>query len=442
MQYFRDNDPNLYQLFSDQLISDAAFMPDKKEIGVTILHPSAEVIQAVLDGPNSEDIGNVIQSLVLLDRIDSFDEFNIKKSDIPTRMRKKLPITKVDAGSVTLTNGTVITAEPGFNAPRGGVMIYRVSGIVPWEDAADATFENAKQKAVAAKMGGADFSVPRSELFRCVLREMFPDSGPHGDPAMELLVELYTWASKSRPELAQLIQSQCSYDTLASLAIVLQPNKSSGYYISDADLSEFARSNPLYTGEFKRMNSLFSVQSDVSSKYDTIISSFAGDTGFIDSSIRDGWQRVPKAALPKFLYDFYQLAQTSVTPVMRRVPVDQMIAEAELRAVCALEMQHTSDYRDYIHLFTKHALNEPYMVSRAQIGKGSIFMLKSVVALICRSDARLYLPGVNRGGAADTDAVLDGSRTVSISEVARGLRAVYRKQSNDKIARFRSAIGA
>ncbi len=422
LNYIRRSDEDLHELLQD-LCLGKMLVPRKGTPGLTFLRPDKALlkeIQAMAAGDEPEAAIEALQSLVLLDNISSVREFDDKKSDIPTYLRKKLPVVSVDGKKVVLKNGAEIVPDKDFEArkDRGNISVYVISKALVPSDGPDADFSNAKVK---AKKGGADLDGARQALFERVLNDFCQSDR---DPAMELLAAMYGWATsdegKAHPgadRLAKAIAAKASCDTLATLAIILQPYKPGNPdYLDDATLGAFR--DAMYgtdaavpkdgsaRGNVFRDLPVYSVNRDVRSLYEGLCEGTDGKVQEAAGRVQDMSARLSrqfaKLNAVRLLSDVYSgdFAQSVYgscgCPVASK---STLFAEAELRALSAMVLENSNGSYDYNELHAVYAnckLDGPYMCNDKDLVQGSnLGFYYSTVYLIARSDALVHVPSTN-----------------------------------------------
>ncbi len=414
LNYIRHNDEALFELVQDLCIGKI-FMPRKGSPGITFLHPSKELlkdIQTMAAGDEPEKAIEVIQSLVLLDNLPSVSDFEAKKSDIPTYLRKKLPVDSAEGKKVILTNGAEITPDANFQAraDRGNISVYNISKFLVPTDGPAADFSNAKVK--PAKKGGADLNGrSRSAVFDSVLKSHVEGGG---DPAMELMVALHNWASKGdqkdTPEaknIVELIESQASYDTLASLACVIQPYKSKDHYISDPLLAQAFTAimggdagSEMKRPQFGAEPNRFTHDKEALEKYTKFVNSTAYESVVKCMSECQPMisARMGKTNAVQLLREFFGKLPKDNLPKLRQSASNTLLyAEAELRVMSAVVQENCGgqlDINELKSIFQKCNLDQVYICAdKDLLSSGNIGFYYSTVYLMARSDALLYVPG-------------------------------------------------
>ena len=309
-------------------------------------------------------------------------------------------------------------------------------------DGPDADFSNARMK---PKKGGAELGGGRAALFERVLSDHCSGSN---NPAMELLVALHGWAvNKGNLELARTIASKCSHDSLASLAIVLQPYKASATYVLDGELAEFAAALGMTSVsredssavQFSALPGIYTLRADPSSYY-TKLADGCSEPGFVPADAEDKLQSASKALsgrmgklnAVKILNDFYTNQAGGLLPAdVRKAGPAVLFAEAELRVMSAMVLENSPQQNDMVELMAVYRsckLDAPYMCGDKELVAGSnLGFYYSTVYLIARSDALNYVPGVS---GANTSQVADDSAFISLSGSIRPLLA-SRSNSSD-----------
>lgn len=439
LNYIRHADNELYELVQDLCIG-RIFVPRRGSPGITFLRPDKNLfkeIQKMASGENPEEAVEAIQSLVLLDNISSLREFDDKRSDIPTFLRKKLPVDKADAKKVTLKNGAEITLDAEFMArgDRPNISVYMISKQLVPTDTEAADFSNAKAK---EKRGGADLgdeaSEDRKAVFESVVDVTF---NGNREPAMELLVAMNKWAETSRPEVAELIKSQASYDALASLAVVLQPYKTEGtVYLSSEDWKAFKRA--VYgtsddKGGAYKSSSLYSFNKNAKNEYESWVESKHPAASELSSQVRVLADKVGRPSIVASLGKFYNSwPKASLGALRSKLSAKEHFAEAELRAISAVLCDNDSSLDEVKAWFQKLNLNHPYMCDdKNSVAAGNIGVYFSTVYLIARSNALMYVPGMNLTGGIES--ISNESVTIDLNVSLKNKRENRRLASESEI---------
>jgi hypothetical protein len=438
LNYLKDVDDELYNLIQDLCVG-RALAPRRGSPGVTFLRPDKALvkdIKAMAEGDSPEDAVSAIQSLVLLDYLPSIDDFSEKKSDIPTFLKKKLPITSVDGKKVVLSNGAEIVADKGFNAraDRSNLAVHIISkALVPEGESAD--FSNAKVK---AKKGGAQLvgdGMTRLVMFEKIVSDMYRENSPK-DSAMELLCSLYLWAKKNNQPLAELIASQISHDSLASLAILLQPYKTKGVtYIDDATLENFKTG--MYSVDGFRNSPMYCFSSHMEEIYNKLASSsdFKDVADITVGAIDDLSDVVPanivnktKAAIDK--------VKNKLPTKRRELSAAELYSEGELRVLSGV-LHDNSDGApsepEVLHLYRSCTLDQPYLLDNKPLIFGAnigFYMSTSLLVLLSGSYAHVPVSS-DKSYSSDISDLVKADRFINLSEsVAKYAAVKYRKRQS------------
>lgn len=438
LNYLRKTDTDLYELLQDLCIGKM-LIPRKGSPGITFLRPDKALlndIKSMATGDEPEAAIEALQSLVLLDSLSNVKEFDDKKSDIPTYLRKKLPVVSVDGKKIVLKNGAEIVSDKDFQArsDRGNINVYVISKALVPTDGPDADFSNAKPK---AKKGGAELGADRADLFNRVLKSFCDQKESDRDPAMELLVAMYGWASSvddaslkpACEKLVKAIRAKASGDSLATLAIVLQPYKpGNADYLDDTVLVAFR--NAMYGADSTSGDShkFIAVPSfTMNPKAKEVYESLCQGAGLSDAAraVREESAKCSakcaKLNAVKLLSDFYSNRMPSLAamvdcPLPSRSTV---FAEAELRVLSAMVLENSNgsyDYNELNVIYQNCKLDKPYMCDDPELIKGSnLGFYYSTVYLIARSDALFYVPsmeGEETGSIAEDSAFINLNKTV------------------------------
>lgn len=440
LNYIRHADAELYELIQDLCIG-RMFVPKRGSPGITFLRPDKSLlkeIQNMATGENPEEAVEAIQALVLLDNVSSIKEFDDKRNDIPTYLRQKLPVMTADGKKVTLKNGAEIHPDKDFEArgDRANISVYLLSKALVPPKTEDSDFSNAKVKK-PKKEGGADLGADRASLFEAVIAETSGDR----EPAMEMLVELHKFL-EGKPEQA-LVASQCSYDALASLAIVLQPYKEGEKYLSN-DLVRAFITKLHGQGDYKNQSNVFGLTQDCATAYNALAGANHTLADSVTQHVKRLSEQVGKLNVVQKIARF--LDETKVVEGLpeqrKRLIKKERFAEAELRVLSAIAFDNEPDRAVLAELYKNCKLDHPYMCDDAEMVRNSnIGFYYSTVYLIARSDALLYVPGVAAGGVG-LDQIFNERELVCINEHMKRIRADARAASEKTVNEHRDTLKA
>jgi hypothetical protein len=310
--------------------------------------------------------------------------------------------------------------------------VYEISGLPNFSD----KVEDGK---VAAKVeGGAElYNGERKTLFEQVI---IATCNTEREPAMELLVELYGYAKDvDDKESADLIASQCGFDALTSLAIVLQPHRQGEQYLSDEFLKKFT--DTVYGADNSFKNSpIYGTCPNVADKYQSIMESVSNPC--LCDTIVNFAELVRQKNIVDKLKAFYDRDCPEIKSVKRRqAPRMLKYAEAELRVLAALLYDgNEPTANDLKALYLKCNLAKPYICDNVQAVSSNLSFYMSTAFLIARSDALMFLPltsGDSLGDIGDSDSVISVDR--DFCESRRERRKHSQCSINHFISRFRRA---
>jgi hypothetical protein len=448
LNYIRHADNELYELIQDLCIG-RMFVPRRGSTGLTFLRPSKSLLAKIkkeAEGDNPENAISMLQSMILLDHLPSISDFDDKKDDIPNFLRKKLLIKKVGSNEVTLTNDSTIKVDKDFmaRADRNNIAVYILDG-EPSASSEASEFKNTNKK---TKKGGAELfdELDRTTVFVQILKKMFlsesKSESKKTDAAAELILELVTWAEKNEEnkDIAELIKSQVSHDSLASLAIILQPYKSGNKYISDDQLKSFSSS--VYGTDRKAFISypIYSRDMAIKSKYDELITQNKHSCcDSIEQCRSNLFNEAAKPTIVKSLLTTLNKIKEGDLPKLRKnLSSTEMLAEAELRVLSAIILDNSSgnpEFSEVEKLFSSCTLDKPYMCGNQEaINSSNVGYYYSTVYLMARSDALCYVPGLEYGGLLQDIAKED--KCISLSESVKEYYAQKREESQNLIATF------
>lgn len=279
----------------------------------------------------------------------------------------------------------------------------------------------------SAKTGGAELGSQdqdnRQALFETVLKAQCgcvegKNNANARDAAMEILYELHQFYARNDPSVAQLIRSQLSYDTLASLAVVLQPYKSEKTYIPD--ITPFVKEMYSRDGNY-RQSSLFTYNADIVNQFCHLYNQAVDE--FKNHAVQGGDDFImnktnANACIEKYIQNNQQNLPSS------RQNKEQIKAELELRLVSALAQENKADYDELLVLFQKYNLDKPYMLDLDNIDSAFFY---SVLQLAVRSDA-IYIPHDDENcGILENIAQMD--KHISLSKTMKEKNADKRQMS-------------
>ncbi len=461
LNYIRHADEELYELIQDLCIG-RAFNPRRGSPGITFLRPDKSLlkdIKKLAEGDNPEEAVDALQALILLDNLPSINDFDDKKSDIPTFHRVKLPITSADGKKVVLQNGAEIVPDKDFTSrgDRTNISVYLISkALVPVEGEA-ADFSNAKSvktKKGGAEMGALDGSFNRSAVFDLVIKNMYGSINQQRDAAMELIVALYGWAIQTKKDnLAKLIASQVTHDSLASLAIILQPYKRGSLYITEDDLKEFRkhmygndnnsrfRSMPVFSFNKRAMalyNELANNQTNYRDEFKRIgdkLREIAEQSNIVDSAS-------PANAATKIGKAIQQVSSIvqSTLPGRHGLSDKEKFAEAELRVLSAVLLDNSGgdpSEEEVLELFHKCTLDSPYMLDDRSLMYGShVGFYMSTALLVLLSGLYMIVPidHTTENVSTSVSDVIRMNRFISLSGAIGNMRSVMLRRENSQSA--------
>jgi hypothetical protein len=284
--------------------------------------------------------------------------------------------------------------------------VYVISkSLVPIEGESSGYSDKLPAKKV--KKGGYEFGnkTSRSEIFHSVLQE-YCNNTEGRDPALEILVALSAYLNSDQKynNEYQCVLSLLSNDTLATLAIVLQPYRSKTKYISDEILVGFTKctfndkGSPLFSSVENPVD-LYKKLMDMGAK---LCKNAAQKIAAARESICSELSKPTFLALTKTLYQRKDLE----LPVLRQSLLNEdnnlALAEGELR-VLSVMLRDSSIGKPSLDeltgshgIFTKCALDKPWIAnSQESILLSNVAYFFSALYAILRSEAILYVPGLN-----------------------------------------------
>ena len=420
LNYIRRADEDLYELVQDLCIG-RMLVPRKGTPGLTFLRPDKSLmakIKTMATGDDPEEAVAVLQSLVLLDNLPTLGDFEDKKDDIPTFLRKKLPVASVDDKKVLLNNGAAITLDTDFEhrKDRPNMTVYVISKALVPTDTAASDFSNAKPNNNRKVKGGAEYQNNKKALFENVLaRHCDPNKMKKGNPALEVLCSLCDFVKKTRGSGSEdylAITSQLSWDTVASLAIILQPYRGENpdlTYVPNELFTAWVDNSSLTVSSENAMNTI----NDIFYYHDNPVSMYTGHMAHGEECKMGDYtdfraaacEQASKLSVVSQIAGVYTQMKGVIGSQKRRNVLSNgklALAESELRVFSAI--LHDSsigcfEMDEAKALYTaKFNLIEPYMVNQKKhIDMSNIGFYFSSAYLIVRSDALVYCPNTTDG---------------------------------------------
>jgi len=428
LNYVRHEDSDLYELVQD-LCLGRMFNPRRQAAGVTFLHPSKALVKELQKMAGSDDPEKAVehlQSLILVDHLPSINDFDAKKTDIPTFRGKKLPVDKVDKDKITLKGGGVVTLDKTFatRKDRSNMTVYKLDKALVPTDTADAEHKFNKPKKVT---GGAVFNNDRKKLFESVVKSSCENDRNGKDSALECLVSIVEVAQKHDADKHKAICSQLSWDTLTTLAIVLQPYKenrnSDTEYVSDEMLNTLMNK---YSTSAQGLENMWAYVADPHEKYMSYMNScdVSKCQNYIHNILSNASVKSSKVTVMKEVGNaFNQLAKcdlSDLSNVRRNVLNDKTLAlaECELRIMGAITLENIMGFKNYNeleHLYKKHSLTRVHMKS-VNINSCNVAYYLSTASLMLNSDAFFYLPNTFSDGVTIDEWVSNVDLNVTLDK--------------------------
>jgi hypothetical protein len=477
-QYIRGADIKLYELIANELCQGGLFYVKKNMVGLTFLRPDESLYKELMSLLTNDDTYEkgveTVQSLFILDALHNPSDFNDKKEDIPNYLRKKLLVDKVDGNKVILKNGGVLELDKKYKPKDGNdnTAVYILSKQLVELDTPPTEFSNTKTLKKSVK-GGAELNNNRSQLFENILNGYYNTEQTMHDCAMEFIVSMHYYVSKMsenttnnttnitllNPEEAknikELIESQVSYDTITSLAIILQPYKDIKTYINNEQFGKIIQGingtvgdqlnkfklSPVYTyvkNPCKYYENLVETCkfSEVSNKIKKICSELSSKLTKIN----------PSNTINLMLGEIKRIVKdnTSVLGKLRcDSPMSLLFAESELRIVSAIvqenQVMEPEEVSEIISMFNQHNLNQVYYLTDkemvANCGKAFFY---SVSKAITMSDAIFHLP--NYEGKNKKYILTDNFISYSLSFKESSLHQKLRSNSDVLVGNYHKEI--
>lgn len=419
LNFVKHENPVLHDLI-EELCVGYLFSTRRRPAGITFLMPNDKTTQQLiklLGQGDDEAVIAALRSLVLQSVLPSMDSFN-NADVLVTFDNKKLPVEKVSGSVVELKGGAKVKAS-NFN-PRTAsgkhalMAVFEIDGLPDMSAAQEAA---APRKPPTIKRGAAELNVNRQVLVRNVMEVQFSANNAV-DVSMQLLIRMHAKA-KDDKNLCELIASQCSDDTFASLVVLLQPAKDNPNYISDEQLKQLL-GNAADLGTMASNASVYVLCDNLAQKYKEIQDSCAAHAPAVAAAIEAQRDSIGRANAPKVL-NSVAAAVAQALPACRKVSPTLVLAEAELRVMLALAQENNFD-RNEIHdiVFNKCKLDKLYMCTDNMKNVNIAFYF-STAYLMVRSDA-MYVPGLF-ANESDLDHIGDEDAIISLSNSMKKINA-------------------
>lgn len=418
-----------------QLLADVCVLRVMGTAGknYTILVPDDELRRELSDLINSEDDEVydkaliTLQSLILCDGpIANLEQ--LAKSRAPTAAGFGFcGGDKIDKSSMKLKDSRAVVTEskiPSIKSSDFTVSFFTISSGYPSRTEGEGVVG-------ASYTGGADLgdTVDRENIFNVVFKKAVEGNR---DVAMELLLEIAFYAKNElqNQDLLDLIVSQISYDSVASLFILLRPySDNAGLYLDNGFLKGFLEylygSDDTLKDTFKSDPDRFGYSTDLDGDLEGLRKLFSHDVSNFANRLAanagTGSNQATFRELGKIILE------TKHLPSKRQsVSQEVRIAEAEARVVFAHMQSGRADAAD-IEIIKSFTLDAPYMVDKKTMDDSNTAVYFSIPHLINRSDAMLFMPGI--GGV--TLSQLDSKDIISIDETFRAQNKELRKASSN-----------
>lgn len=417
LQYLEQVDSSFKEKLDDlgfvQKLSNAPML------GLTVLRPSQSLLKHILSLDDSEAIA-VIDKMLLVENFTSLADIMQNREYASTCARTALPIKQMNNASIVLTNNATITADPQYT-PRADFTVYILSDVVPDSDLKFKT-RTAKSN---VKTGGAELHVERYMLFESVIENTEKDKK---ESAMELLIELYEWAKTVNMDLADAIGSNCGYDAITSLCIILQPYKRVPTYLTNNDIADFI-SHVYGVSWFRSATSLYTTYADPAEKYEEIRKTYATQALAVQNylvTVSKGLTKVNVGTKIKEIIAHVRSGAIPNLPAMRlQQDVELLYAEAELRLMAGVTFEAELTPGSNIKLLYKNKTLDRTTLFDKPLSS-NIAVSISCLFTVPKSDACFFMPGID--GQLLYNIVSSGF--ISIDKSLKDRRAAFRENSN------------
>jgi hypothetical protein len=426
--------------------------------GVTFLLPDSAltnqlISKATSDNPDEVDkAANIIRECILYENLKSINDF--KNGEIPNSHRRVLMVQEVNNKNVELVGGGIVTPDPNFLAAKSkNISVYKLSKAFPETSTRPYDVEEnkvKKEKSKAKKMGGGDIKdvENRTHLVEKIVIDMFSNRDQKNyNSAMELLIEMHKFFSNNNnAKVVSLIESFTSFNSLASLVLILQPYKNSDYYLEDSEVKAFIDHLNKY-GNYKDLP-MYTFDLNPVSYYNKMMDNGANKNATFAREVENAMREGVNANKPTSITILNKLLKglLSKKPDHRSNNMEQVKAEAELFVVLTLLLQNevngdSVSVAEINYLLKQFDLNNPYYCANAdnESAKSSnIAFYYSLFFEILRSGFMYYVPGI-KGDIQQMSGIAQNS-TINVDATYSKLMDERTQNSLDRINALRSRI--
>ena len=381
--------------------------------GLTFMMPNDNLINE-LNNDTKQVAIEKIQALFIPIYLPNVESFKSVSDDIPDLLEQKLPelVKEKSSGDTLVFNGGYIA---DLKSAFDNEAVWELTNkLFP----TNREKSDGKHKDFTPTVsGGAEYDVNREKLFENILDMYCKEDLKTANTPMEVLSMLCNWANneKKDTDMYNSICSQLSWDTIASLAIILQPYREDNYtYITDKELSEFCS----YATDASGGAASPSYSSDLA----TSLSDYEKhmENTDVKSLVRDVVEARKKAFSVNTRYTIIEninKAQQDISKKMKNMNRRSMsyneeknlkkslgLCETELRVVSAISQEDgPMNMSSMLNLFKKYNLSEVYLLDPKEMETTNIACYYSTAYLALRSDAMFYLPYIS-GSSLDNVA--------------------------------------
>ncbi len=434
--YLKKHNDNLHELIDD-LCLGRMLAPKKGAEGVTFLMPDKKLFDKLkkMSESEPEQAVKIFQSMVITDYLPEYPDF--KSGDVPNYLGNKIKVKSYSSKGVELEGGGMLELDKKFvpRDDRKNLVVYHLSGEFPLVDNNVKVSPN-NRKSVK---GGAQFASDKQKFFLQVLAA-YCNNVTGRDPALEALVSLLMWSEGK--EIHPTLLSLLSVDTLATLAVILQPYKTqeNTTYLTELDYNEWAKK---YSDDCE----LFSYIVNPVEKYNDYMIKAKEMFSSVISSVEKLRENLINAAAKPTLYNNIQEFYSGVNKLqlpekrVKSIENNQSYAEGELRLMCVIMNDNQEmNLKSLTELFSKFNLNKPYLCEgQKDVSDSDTASFYSSVYLLSRSNALFYLPGLSGNNVS---AFTNGNEKIDL-EHGRTLKGddKYYSSKSEQLKGIMEAIG-
>ena len=356
------------------------------------------------DDFDNSKIDDIIYTLIL--------NGNTKSSDAILNLKPLYCLT----GEIEIPDGTDITRVDILD----NLCCFTINKLPIFKKLTDSSENNVNKFNEDIVTGGADYkNTDRKGLWELAFEF---SNIQNNDVCMEIIIAMHDYANNNGyKNEALVIASLAGYDTLTSLYIMLQPNKSkkSKLYLSDKFIKNFTVAMDTHEMKYTRYVYVILKQETPTDAYERIRSTCYVHNSVVDNIVGDSAIRVTKENIISTIKSCYEKIASADLPELRNcISFSEKYAEAELRIMAAIFnnnnpiLNNNNVINQLSKLYSSATLDEPYVLkNNVPITSNSFYY--SVLHLLLHSECIFFFPNHTSKSSID-DLYTNGVTECSI----------------------------